>query len=153
MSKIFSFYKDDLDKAWYDSSNIIYSECDDKDNELKTVRVTFKDGRTYSYEKVPVYDYLSFRNSNSQGKALNSFLKKYECNKVENKDVNALNEELEALMNPEGISVELSESAINIYENKELKYNAEISKETADVIAQILDVLNIKVNKNINDCN
>ena len=36
-----------LDRIWYDSSNILYSECDDKLNELKTLRVTFKNGATY----------------------------------------------------------------------------------------------------------
>ena len=44
MSKVFNLYtKDsdgnDIDRTWYQSSNIKYSECVDHDNELKTLRV------------------------------------------------------------------------------------------------------------------
>jgi len=44
MGKIISKYENDLDKCWFESSNVLYSECDDKNNQLKTVRITFKDG-------------------------------------------------------------------------------------------------------------
>ena len=67
-----------LDRIWYDSSNILYSECDDKLNELKTLRVTFKNGATYEYSNVDVNDYLMFVNGGldgSNGKALNKYIK------------------------------------------------------------------------------
>ena len=54
MGKIYKLYENKLERAWYDSSNIVYSECDDIENELKVVRITFKDGRTYRYEGVDV---------------------------------------------------------------------------------------------------
>ena len=46
MSKTYNVYENKLDRTWYQSSNILYSECDDKENELKTLRIVFKNGRT-----------------------------------------------------------------------------------------------------------
>lgn len=91
-----------LDRVWYDSSNILYSECDDNLNELKTLRVTFKNGATYQYESVDVNDYLLFVNGGldgSNGKALNKFIKpKYEFIRLENSDVNAILNESKKLL-------------------------------------------------------
>lgn len=99
MSKIISHYSNNLDKAWYDSSNIVYSECIDHDNALKEVKVVFKNGSEYTYQEVPVQDYLSFREASSQGKALNSIIKKYKFIKSEQKrDLEQLNEEKEILL-------------------------------------------------------
>ena len=101
MSKIFNIYtknKDgiDVDKCWYDSSNVIYTECLDPDNELKTLRVVFSNGTQYEYKDVDVRDYVVFKNDSSQGKALNRLIKekKYEYEKLENADLEAINEEL-----------------------------------------------------------
>ena len=63
MSKIFSYYgknKDgnDSEKVWYNSSNVIFSECIDHDDDLKSLKVIFSNGGTYQYEKVPVDQYL-----------------------------------------------------------------------------------------------
>ena len=52
MGKIINVYNNDLDKSWFNSSNVVYAECDDKQNELKTVRITFKNGATYEYTDV-----------------------------------------------------------------------------------------------------
>ena len=86
MSKIFNYYSKDVDKCWYNSSNIKYSECIDKDGELKTVKIVFANGTQYQYNKVNVQDYLLFRENTSQGKALNKFIKSkgYEYEKLEN---------------------------------------------------------------------
>lgn len=91
-----------IDKAWYDSSNIVYSECDDNENELKTLRVVFKNGACYEYKLISVQDYLMFMHGGldgSNGKALNKFIKsnKYEYEKLENADLSILKEELEML--------------------------------------------------------
>ena len=37
MGKKICIYEYDVDKAWYDSSTVVYCECDDKENSLKTV--------------------------------------------------------------------------------------------------------------------
>jgi hypothetical protein len=86
-----------LDRVWYESSNILYSECDDNVNSLKTLRVTFKNGATYEYSDVDVNDYLMFLNGGldgSNGKALNKFIKpKCKFERLNDKDpVTVLNE-------------------------------------------------------------
>ena len=96
-----------LDRAWYSSSNIIYSECDDHENDYKTLRVTFKNGACYEYYKVSVQDYLMFMHGGldgSNGKALNKFVKanQYEYKRIDDSDLNLINGELEKLTkNPE----------------------------------------------------
>lgn len=95
MAKLFSYYKDNVDRAWYESSNVVYSECVDKEGELKTLRVVFKNGAQYEYKDVDVNQYLLFREASSQGKALNQFIKQYEFTKLENADLEALEKEYE----------------------------------------------------------
>ena len=72
-----------LDRVWYDSSNIFYSECEDNDiSPKKVLRVVFKNGATYEYSDVDVNDYVMFiagGTDNSNGKALNEFVKKKKC--------------------------------------------------------------------------
>ena len=96
MSKIFGFYANDVDKNWYQSSNIRYSECIDHDNDFKTLKVVFNNGTQYQYNKVSVQDYLMFRDDSSQGKALNQYIKGkgYEYEKLENADMTSLEDEL-----------------------------------------------------------
>lgn len=98
MGKKISFYEGNVDKSWYDSSTVFYSECDDKDDSLKNVKVVFKNGSTYVYKDVNVNDYLMFRESSSQGKALNRFLKQYEFEKLEKSDITLLTEEYNKLL-------------------------------------------------------
>lgn len=98
MGKKISLYENNVDKAWYESSTVVYSECDDKDDALKTVKVVFKNGSTYLYKDVAVNDYLMFRESSSQGKALNRFLKHYEFEKLEKSDLNLLIEEYNSIL-------------------------------------------------------
>ena len=92
-----------LDRAWYDSSNIVYSECDDNIDDFKTLRVVFKNGSCYEYSKISVQDYIMFMHGGldgSNGKALNKFIKnnKYEYAKLENRDISELREELTLLL-------------------------------------------------------
>lgn len=101
MSKIFDLYTKDesgvnIDKTWFDSSNVKYSECLDPDNEKKTLKVVFKNGTQYSYKGVNVNDYLLFREDVSQGKALNKYIKGngYEYEKLDDADIDAIESEL-----------------------------------------------------------
>lgn len=96
MSKIFGFYANDEDQQWYQSSNVRYSKCFDHDNNLKTLRVVFNNGTQYEYKNVSVQDYLFFRDSTSQGKALNQYIKgkNYEYEKLDNVDMQTLEDEL-----------------------------------------------------------
>lgn len=91
-----------LDRTWYESSNILFSECEDRENDLKTLRVTFKNGTVYEYYNVDVNDYVMFKHGgseNSQGKAFNKHIRKYEYKKIGNADTKLLLEELETLKN------------------------------------------------------
>lgn len=96
MAKIFNYYADNVDYAWYDSSNIVYSECIDHVDALKELKVVFSNGTQYIYRDVNVNDYLLFREDKSQGKALNRLIKanSYPYEKLDNADLDAINEEL-----------------------------------------------------------
>jgi hypothetical protein len=101
---IFSKYiEDKIDMAWFDSSNIVYAECDESDTAEKTVRVTFKNGSQYEYYKVNVNDWVMFKNADSQGKALNKYIKKdsYEYKKIWDNDIESINKKLEFYLNDE----------------------------------------------------
>lgn len=93
----FSYYIDDVkDRAWFDSSNILYGECYESDTQYKTVRIVFKNGSTYEYSDVLVADWVSFKNADSQGKALNEYFKKngYEYKRIDNSNIENLEKEL-----------------------------------------------------------
>lgn len=87
---VFRYYDKDsrIDRAWYNSSNVLYSECEDKENDYKTLIVVFKGGAAYKYTNVDVNDYLMFMAGGldgSNGKALNKFIKaKCPYEKIEN---------------------------------------------------------------------
>lgn len=84
-------YIDNEDHCWYDSSNVVYSVCfDTQDEEPRDVKVVFKGGRTYLYKGVDVSDYVMFRDSPSQGSALNTTIKKYDCERVDDTDIGEL---------------------------------------------------------------
>jgi len=119
MSKIKSFYCNDVDKVWYDSSNVLYSECDDITDGLKVLRVTFKNGRTYQYYDVNVHDYLLFRENASQGVALNKFIKQYKCDRIDDLNVDDIQSELEKLNASESLKTknDLFEMLDNVYES------------------------------------
>lgn len=87
-------YSKGLEKCWYLSSNILYSEFNDEEF---TLYVVYKGGKCYLYKDVNVNEYLLFREDPSQGKALNKFIKKYEFNKLENIDANEITEEINRL--------------------------------------------------------
>lgn len=91
-----------LDRVWYESSNIVYSECDDTDTRNKVLRVTFKNGATYQYSDVDVNDYVMFVHGGldgSNGKALNKFIKpKCPFEKLNNLDLEELMNEYNLLL-------------------------------------------------------
>lgn len=86
-----------IDRVWYDSSNIFYTECEDKKDSLKTLRVVFNNGSTYEYYNIDVNDYLMFVHggmNGSNGNGFNEFIKKkkYEYKKIEPFDKQLLTE-------------------------------------------------------------
>jgi len=107
MSIILNEYDEEnrLDRTWFDSSNVLFSICDDKVDALKEVTVCFSDGRTYSYSEVKVNDYLMFRNSLSQGKDLFKYIAvkdngipRYKTTKLENTDLKQLENQKQLIL-------------------------------------------------------
>lgn len=95
---ITSFYDEDskTDKAWFESSNVFYSEFIEDNNENKgDLLITFNNGSTYKYKDVLIApDYLLFKFGDiegSHGKALNKIIKpKYEFERMDNKNISDL---------------------------------------------------------------
>lgn len=117
----FNYYiEDKMDKAWFESSNIAYAECDESDSLKKTVRIVFKNGSTYQYDDVDVMDWVQFKNSESQGKAFVKFIKSkgYPYTKLDNANIEQLNEEYE-FRSRNGIVLEISSERIVIYDNED----------------------------------
>jgi hypothetical protein len=91
-----------LDRVWYNSSNVFYSECKDIVDDYKILRVVFNNGATYEYRNVDVNDYVMFVRGGldgSNGRALNKFIKpKCECERIEDLSKERLTEELNRLL-------------------------------------------------------
>ena len=133
MSKAFNLYTKngdgiDVDRTWYISSNVKYSECLDYDNQLKTLRVVFNNGTQYEYKEVDSRDYLLFRDAESQGKALNQFIKPkgYEYTKLDNADLATLDGELNFRVEG-GVFVDYDGEKLIVRDNKD---NVIFEKET-----------------------
>ncbi len=94
MSLLRKDYTKGLEKCWYSSSNILYSEFND---ELFTLFIVYKGGKSYLYKDVNVNEYLLFREDESQGKALNKYIKKYVFEKLETIDILDILEEINRL--------------------------------------------------------
>ena len=148
MSKIFGFYSKNkdgnhIDRIWYQSSNIKYSECIDHDNELKTLKVVFNNGTQYQYNKVAVQDYLLFRDAASQGKALNESVKSrgYEYEKLENADLGTLDDELNFRME-DGIFVFYEDGKFTMKDNKDnviCERDVKLTSEAFDTVCSALE--------------
>ena len=114
----FRYYDKDkrIDHVWYESSNILYSECDDNVDALKTLRVTFKNGDTYEYKDVDVNDYLLFATGGkdaSNGKTFHKIIRpKYEYRKLDNippEQIALLLEDFKDLKEQETITEDIKE--------------------------------------------
>ena len=109
MAIIYNKYVNCIDHTWYDSSNVVYSECYDNSEEKKTVKIVFKGGRAYIYTDVLVEDYIMFKNSDSNGVAVNTYIvKKYKdtCKRLPDIDMNELEEKKENFINEGKITEE-----------------------------------------------
>lgn len=105
--------KERLQKVWYDSSMLVYSEM--KENEFENIgdlTITFKNGSTYTYFDVTFEDYMVFIGGGtdaSQGKTLNKVIKnKYQYKRVEDKNI-------EELLNEMAQVEEKKEEILNTY--------------------------------------
>ena len=154
MSKVFNLYtkdKDgnDIDRTWYQSSNVKYSECVDRDNELKVLRVVFNNASQYEYKNVDVSQYLLFRDAESQGKALNQYIKakNYQYEKLENADLATLDGELSFRMEG-GVFIDYDGNVLKMRDNKDVEiFNKEV-KLDKDALNTVCGVL-VAVGKDV----
>lgn len=125
-------YINNEDYTWYNSSNIIFSKCYDNDQNTKTVKLVFKDGRTYVYRNVDVNDYLSFKNAESNGSAVNKHItKKYQGVRISDTDIEKLNELQTSFFN--------EENEINNTEFSNLIYHLDLCEKTGEFNLKLND--------------
>lgn len=162
----YNFYNNDteLDRAWFDSSTVVYAECDDSsDSALKTVRVVFGNNTEYQYEDVDINDWLRFKRHDSQGKAISEILRKngYKYTKLDKcRDINLLNEEYLFLSGngiiikfntDEGIVLINSQgSIIKHIDLGEYNSNMDVVKTTIRAIRETLEALGHVVKEELN---
>ena len=121
---VYNKYVNSRDYTWYDSSNVLYSECLDTNDTLKRVKVVFKGGRVYLYEGVDPTDYLLFRNADSNGKAFSTYIKKYECKRLPDIDLNEIEERKKEFIEDNKITEEAFTN---------LSYELQMNPETKEV--------------------
>ena len=130
---LFSYYiEDKIDKAWFDSSNIYYAECDESDTQFKTVRVIFKNGAIYQYEKVKVFDWTMFKNAESQGKKLNELFKKagYKYEKIGTANIEELQDEY-VFRSGKGYTLYINDGKLTLMDYQDvIKYTMELPEES-----------------------
>ena len=90
---VYNKYLNSQDHTWFDSSNVIYSKCYDNTLQTKTLKIVFKNGRTYRYKDVDIHDYIQFKNAKSNGSAVNTYIiKKYSGVRIADTEVDKLDE-------------------------------------------------------------
>lgn len=157
MSKLFNYYANDVDYTWYNSSNIKYSECIDKDGELKTLNIVFSNGTQYQYIGLTVQDYLLFRDSDSQGKALNKYIKAkgYEFKKLDDANLDDINNEY-LFRTSKGIELDKNDNVIKLYDtNRHLICELDLAKGIPfeDMLAQVLTSIGYQIKQGENILN
>ena len=153
---LFSYYiEDKMDKAWFDSSNIYYAECDESDTQFKTVRVIFKNGAIYQYEQVKVFDWTMFKNAESQGKKLNELFKKagYKYEKIGTANIEELQDEY-VFRSGKGYTLYINDGKLTLMDYKDvIKYTMELPEESVvndikSMLESIGNVVRIKKQSN-----
>ena len=129
---IYNKYLNNEDFTWYDSSNILFSKCYDNDvSENKTVKIVFKQGRTYLYKDVSTDDYIAFKTDSSNGSAFNKYIKKYQGVRIADTDMNKLQQLQE--------DFKKDENEINDEKLSDIQYHIDICSKTGLVQLKLND--------------
>ena len=150
---LFSYYiEDKMDKAWFDSSNIYYAECDESDTQFKTVRVIFKNGAIYQYKQVKVFDWTMFKNAESQGKKLNELFKKagYKYEKIGTANIEELKDEY-VFRSGKGYTLYINDGKLTLMDYQDvIKYTMELPEESVvnDIKSMLESIGNVVRIKN-----
>lgn len=139
---VYNKYLDNQDYTWYNSSNVIFSKCyDNPDSSSKTLKIVFKNGRTYIYKDVDINDYLTFKTAQSNGQSVNtSIIKKYKGVRISDTDVDKLTK----------LKDDFIESEKNISETqmKDLVYKVDYDEKNSEFILKIGDKVIYHGNEN-----
>lgn len=152
--KLFNYYDNKIDHCWFESSNIVYTECIDNEDELKTVKVVFSNATQYEYYDVNVFDYLKFRDDSSQGKAFAKYIKSkgYKYKKLENANLKEISEEY-IFRTGNGIFIEEIDGNVNFYNSKNEKIG-DIEKvkdlTISDLIKKSFKIIGFEVKEKVN---
>lgn len=82
-------------QSLYDSSNVIASQYN---TETRNLVVIFDKGGQYLYEGVSHDDFMRFESSDSQGKSLNTHIKKYSSRKLGEIDTTPIKEDIKLII-------------------------------------------------------
>ncbi len=131
--------KDGSVEAIYESANIVASSYN---KNKKDLNITFKHGGNYTYQNVSQTDYMRFETAESQGKVLNTNIKKYAFLKHENKDVDLVIKKIKELKSSELSAMEVGlvnvmKEAISLYESSGM-----LGSDMIDNINKVLNVYN-----------
>lgn len=128
---IYNKYVDNQDYTWYDSSNVLFSKCYDNPNSSnKTLKVVFKNSRTYVYKDVDVNDYLTFKTATSNGQAFNKcIIKKYQGVRITDTQADKLEQLKESFIKE---TEESSEKQV-----KDLIYKVDFDEKTNEFILKM----------------
>ena len=83
-------------QSLYDSSNVIASQYN---VESKNLVIIFGKGGQYLYEGVDYADYTKFELSESQGKSINTYIKKYPTKQLGVIDTTQIKEDIKNILN------------------------------------------------------
>lgn len=128
---VYNKYIDNQDFTWYDSSNVLFSKCYDNPNSSnKTLKVVFKNNKTYVYKDVDINDYLSFKTASSNGQAFNKYIiKKYQGIRITDTQIDKLEQLKENFIKDAEESVEK--------QVKDLVYKMEFDEKTNEFVLKI----------------
>lgn len=126
--------KNGVIEAIYESSNIIASKYNQSD---KTLNIIFKHGGSYSYSNVENTDYIRFETAESQGKILNSNIKKYAFIKNENVDTSEVVDKIKKLKKEEIKSFE--ETILKLLNENSLSYDNTNKFSNLDKLFRAID--------------
>lgn len=131
--------KDELVKAIYESSNIVASTYN-RGN--KNLNIVFKNGGSYTYQNVPETDYVRFETAESQGKILNSQIRKYAFLKHDNVDTDEVTKRIKDMIREEAKAMESGLNNLMKEASSEFDTMGAFNIQTIDKLTNMLSVYN-----------
>lgn len=129
--------KDELVEVLYESSNVVASTYNKND---KNLNVVFKNGGSYTYQDVSATDYMRFEMADSQGKELNTTIKKYSFLKHDNVDISETIDRVKKLKQEEVTALENGLTHLMEQINLDYGSNGKINNESLDKLYRMIGI-------------